>query len=108
MSTQIKKLEPKVKALLEMYPQFRDDDNVLTAYIWEHEQDANSNIRSFFQAYSEGRVTRQDYITRVRRKLQENYPELRGKSYEKRQEHTKKVLDDLGYNTNKSGGGYTP
>jgi hypothetical protein len=108
MSTQIKKLEPKVKALLEMYPQFRDDDNALTAYIWEHEQDSNLNIRSFFQAYAKGTVTRQDYVTRVRRKLQEAHPELRGVNYDKRQAHIPKVREDLGYITNQKSGGFTP
>lgn len=93
-----------------MYPQFRDDDNALTAYIWEHEQDSNLNIniRSFFQAYAKGYVTRQDYVTRVRRKIQSLHPELRGINYDKRQAHIPKVQEDLGYIVNPKSGGFTP
>lgn len=93
---------------MEMYPQFRDNDNALTVFIWEHECDANLNVRQFFERYSKGQVTRQDYVTRARRKIEEKHPELRGSNYDKRQAHIAKVQKDLGYNTSKSGGGYTP
>ena len=44
-----------------------------------------------------GKFTSSETITRVRRKLQEEFPDLRGKNYDKRQAKQSEVKKDLGY-----------
>lgn len=51
----------------------------------------------FMHFYAEGKLTNTDTITRIRRKLQETSPNLRGKKYEKRQARQKDVKKALGY-----------
>ena len=68
------KLYDLIKDLLQKYPQLRDSDKLLVWNIW--------GIEGFL---GEGLITKSNYlegtssesITRCRRKIQENFPELR-------------------------------
>jgi hypothetical protein len=46
---------------------------------------------------AEQRFTSSESITRMRRKVQEEFKELRGAKYAKRQSNQEKVKKDLGY-----------
>ena len=90
-----------VKACLEKYPQYKDDDNQLVSYIWWAHLKKNGintdNISAtkFLLLYSNGDLPQADVITRARRKVQEENPHLRGKLYEERHEQKKKVRKDI-------------
>tara|TARA_R110000764_G_scaffold122094_2_gene209694 strand:+ start:666 stop:977 length:312 start_codon:yes stop_codon:yes gene_type:complete len=102
------KTKEKVKFWLEQYPSLKDDDNRLCANIWAEEIThiegitQGTPIVEFLMLYSKSKLTSAHSIERMRRKLQEEYPELRGKKYNLR----KGILQDqwqkdLGYEVNK-------
>jgi len=83
-------IKPKVLRLLIDKPHLRDDDNRLIANILLNEAggiDAMQKMSAyeFLHHFSAGKFTNFESIRRVRAKLQEQYPELRGKSYKERQ-----------------------
>lgn len=98
MIEQIKHIKKKVTQLLTDTPHLRDDDNKLIATIWneemgrEIEKDGNkgkfksrfTTAFCFFEAFSSGQHTSPESIRRVRQKIQEQIPELRGTSYKNR------------------------
>jgi hypothetical protein len=47
--------------------------------------------------YKDGKLENQASIDRQWQKVQEEYPDLRGEGWLKRQAHSKKVQSDLGY-----------
>ena len=94
------------KILLEK-PHLRDNDNKLIASYWYRELsskniDANDiTALDFLHKYADNELTNAETIRRMRAKLQEDEPSLRGKAYAIRkgkiQEQWKK---DLGYENN--------
>lgn len=76
-----------VKSVLVQSEKARDDDRYIDAVIWNKEAErlGLTSIKEFINAYYRGKITDPNSISRVRRKLQELYPELRGKKYEERQ-----------------------
>lgn len=80
---------------------YRDNDNLLVVKIWWHELEnlgydpKNLSAYDFMCLYRDDKLTVADTITRARRKAQENFPELRGKSYEPRQQETEAVKQEL-------------
>jgi hypothetical protein len=92
-----------VKSALTDYPELRDSDAKLIAILWTVELSesgyALSNLptQKFMQILADGKLTSSETITRVRRRLQEQYPELRGAKYNQRQANQEKVKKDLGY-----------
>tara|TARA_R110002020_G_scaffold177087_6_gene369844 strand:- start:535 stop:846 length:312 start_codon:yes stop_codon:yes gene_type:complete len=97
-----------VKELLTNKPHLRDNDNKLICTYWYRELKAK-NVNpykldgvEFMQMFANNKLTNIKTIERMRRKLQEEYPELRGKLYNIRkgvvQDQWKK---DLGYEVNK-------
>ena len=97
-----------LKKLLEKTPHLRDSDPKLICTYWYEELkdkgiDPNKiNGLEFMQMFANSKLTNIKTIERMRRKLQEESPELRGKLYTDRkgrlQEQWKK---DLGYEVNK-------
>ena len=95
------------KILIEK-PHLRDSDNLLIAAYWWRELrqkniDPNKiNGLEFMQMFAHNKLTNIKTIERMRRKLQEENPDLRGKVYNARkgviQDKWKK---DLGYEINK-------
>ena len=91
------KIKDRVKALLVSIPHLRDSDNRLIATIWKHDlfnQGSPSltiTAYDFLKFYSEGKLTNAETIRRVRQKLQEENPELRGTVNEARQKEGEEV-----------------
>lgn len=89
--------------LLTQYPTFRDSDEQLVAWIWGLEMNTKGYstgtlpTQKFLRILADGQLTSSDSITRVRRKAQEENPELRGAKYNQRQANQEKVKKDLGY-----------
>ena len=101
------KTKEVVKQLLIDKPHLRDSDNKLIATYWfnelkEKQIDPNKiNGLEFMQMFANSKLTNIKTIERMRRKLQEEHPELRGKLYIARkvtiQDQWRK---DLGYENN--------
>ena len=92
--TTLKRLEDKVRVVLSVHPEARDDDRLLALRIWSDfygigswtpisEVLANDNIPSL------------ESIGRVRRKVQELEPELRGtkRAQKRRKDYEQTVRD---------------
>ena len=96
-----------VKALLLQKPHLRDSDLKLIATYWFNELKKKNidpteiNGLEFMKMFADSKLTNIKTIERMRRKLQEECPELRGRAYELRkgkiQDQWKK---DLGYEVN--------
>lgn len=87
-----KTVKDRVKQLLMQYPSCRDNDQRLKWNYWffqlkhEHNSDMNEvSATSFAHLQIKGKLTDGDVITRARRKMQEEHPELRGYKYAERQ-----------------------
>ena len=96
-----KLIEQRVASVLLSHPEARDNDNVLLVEFWKMEMNDNDNYayktHEFFNKLYLGQVTNASTISRIRRKLQMNYPHLRGERYQKRMEQQEEVKKDLGY-----------
>jgi hypothetical protein len=85
--------------LLKQHPHLRDCDERLVANVWHAEIGDPSAISAYamLELYANGKLTNSDYITRVRRKLQEENPELRGRLYKERHKKQDVIKHQLGY-----------
>jgi hypothetical protein len=96
-------IKKTVIELLTQYSDFKDNDQQLVAWFWKLEMEAhgypasNTPTQTFFKLMAFGKLTSSDTITRVRRLVQEETPELRGKKYNERQDRQSSVKKDLGY-----------
>lgn len=98
----------KVKQLLRHRPHLRDDDYKLIANVWHSEiKGTQLDAFGFLQMFSEGKLANPESIRRIRQKLQEEFPELRGEKYKRRHQETEKVKGDL-FNTPELYQGGTP
>ena len=94
-------VKDRVKALLVKHPHLRDSDNKLIATIWKIDLfDKTINPKGmtaydFLRLYSEGRLTNAETIRRVRQKIQEENPDLRGTVNEARQEQGEQVRKNI-------------
>ena len=98
------KTKDKVAYWLNKYSSLKDDDNRLCSNIWAEELTLlgfghiNAPIIEFLRLYADNKLTSAPSIKRARAKLQEEFPEYRGKKYNLRkgifQDKWKK---DLGY-----------
>lgn len=86
----IKDMQVVVKQLLELYPTYRDNDRKLVAHVWMMQVGGERNMSSidlysFMRQWVDNEdISTPDTITRARRKLQQEYPHLRGENYSKR------------------------
>tara|TARA_R110000744_G_scaffold196593_1_gene315884 strand:+ start:12212 stop:12589 length:378 start_codon:yes stop_codon:yes gene_type:complete len=94
----------RIADLLIEKPNLRDDDKRLCTHIWHRElQEKGLNLSSFLSTdflrlYAEGKVTTDATIKRLRARVQDDKPELRGKKYlERITKQQQKVQTDLGY-----------
>ena len=96
-------IKKTVIELLTQYSDFKDNDQQLVAWFWKLEMEAHgypassTQTQTFFKLMAFGKLTSADTITRVRRLVQEETPELRGKKYNERQAKQSQVKKDLGY-----------
>ena len=100
------KTKDVVKQLLIGTPHLRDSDPKLIATYWfnelkEKQIDPNKiNGLEFMQMFANSKLTNIKTIERMRRKLQEECPELRGKLYiERKGTIQDQWCKDLGYET---------
>lgn len=76
---QLQNAKERVKSILKKHKATRDNDTLLVLKFWESESGS-------YDVSSEDALTLTppDTITRMRRRVQAEHPELRGKMYEKR------------------------
>ncbi len=81
------KMTDNVLQILHDYPITRDDVGLLSLIYSEY---------YYFRDYASFIMDNlQPQIDRISRKLQEEYPELRGEKYEQRQKHASKVRKEI-------------
>lgn len=104
MQIQIKSNKDRVEKLLREYPETRDNYNKILANIWYIDLvNAGYDVEKIDGAYfltivaSGGTLTNPESIRRNWQKLQQDNPELRGETWEKRQGKQSKVKEELGY-----------
>jgi len=94
-------VKDRVKALLEKHPHLRDSDNKLIATVWKFDllnlnwDVKNMSANTFLMLYSESKLTNAETIRRVRQKLQEENPDLRGTVNEARQKEGETVRKEI-------------
>lgn len=88
MFQQMKRAKSRVEFLLRNYPPLRDSDSRLIAVYWYNEIAGDVGKMTgiqVLQKISEGKLSKAESIRRVRQKLQEQNPELRGEMWFKSQ-----------------------
>jgi hypothetical protein len=95
----LNKIKPVVEKLLISKEELKNDDLRLIANVWYSEiMDAqNMSAFEFLQLLSKGKLSNPESIRRIRAKLQEENPSLRGSNYNARQAEQKNVREELGY-----------
>jgi hypothetical protein len=93
-------IKNRVKGLLTRFPNLRNSDNKLIATIWKRDLlnlnlDPNMTAISFLYIYSKGQLTNAETIRRVRQKIQEENPDLRGTAYGERQKQGEEVRKEI-------------
>ena len=73
----------KVFSILTDNEACRDDDRLLLQIIWAKETKASS-LEEFFKELTSGAISHFESIRRMRQKIQEKHPALRGSKYEAR------------------------
>ena len=97
----LKKNKQKVMENLKTYENMRDSDLELLSQMWAgeivsygHNPDKISAF-DFLKNLADGKFSSPESIVRVRRKLQEQHPELRGKKWEQRHRAQEVVKEEL-------------
>ena len=93
------KIYERVKKVLTNSPKTRENDTVLMATLW-NEDITTGVVRpdsavGFIQTLSAGALTNWESVTRVRRKIMEEDPSLRGLSYVMRKSKAKTVKKQI-------------
>lgn len=95
---QLKRLTNRIMSMLLDNPTSRDSDHKLVANVWYFEAPEEigkpiSQLSAFelLEAISQKKLSSAESIRRIRQKLQEQYPTLRGKTWIKRRVFSKKV-----------------
>lgn len=108
MGVSVKQVSSIVKDILINEPRTRDDDNLLVLKVWAKKNPDLRNPSFSFVKFSEGMLdgTYPSYesISRARRKLQEEFPNLRGLNYKERHKHQEVIKDELNDPQLKRGG----
>ncbi len=95
----MKNIKEKVAYLLEVKESLRDDDNKLIASFFVNEigraKIDTMSAMDLLELIGFGKLTSTESIRRVRCKLQEDRPELRGKNYKERQEEGNSVRGQI-------------
>jgi hypothetical protein len=104
ISKQIKQLRPLVLELLTKNPKYRDSDKMLCARLWSTQLGGVEKLKTlttyeFLIIFSQPKSKLYNVVSivRVRRKLQEELPELRGTKYKEKHDAQGNVKRALGY-----------
>jgi hypothetical protein len=98
MFEQMKKSKDKVSYLLRNHPKLRDSDYKLIATYWHKEIGEDISSMSAFdllKKIAEGKLTSSESIRRVRQKIQEDNPELRGEVWLNKQLKSEEVRENI-------------
>ena len=97
----IKKIQKKVRAILERHNYTRDNDVYLCYHVWQNEIDTDIDkisMGSFLAKWRKDQVTHPSAIMRARRKVQEEHKHTRGKLWYKRHKESNRVKkEELNY-----------
>ena len=88
----------QIKILLTNHSHLRDDDEKLMATMWfKHMGEKLESMSAFdlLKQLSTSNLPSYESISRCRRKLQEECPELRGEKWGKRHKSQENVIEDL-------------
>ena len=91
----------RVQKLLESKPHLRNNDNKLIANLFYQEVKSkgdnpeSASALSFITDFSEGKIINPQSVIRLRCKLQEEFPHLRGHVWEARHKEEPKVIRDI-------------
>lgn len=94
-------VKDRVKYLLAAWPHLRNNDNKLIANIWNQDllkmghNNATLSASNFLALYATGQLSNAETIRRVRQKIQEENPELRGTAYSERQKQGEEVRKEI-------------
>ena len=93
----MKNMLDKVVNLLTDHPSLRDSDERLIANIWyNHTKNVETiDALTFLSRFAEGKLPSYESISRCRRKIQEEKPDLRGKKWAKRHSKQQLVKDEI-------------
>lgn len=93
------KIKPTVVNILQNNPATKDDDILLLFVFWEREVGGSFYSYEQFKSFlMQGKLAIPDTITRTRRKLQADHPELRGELYELRKKAEGLVTSQMALN----------
>ena len=103
-------VKKKVAEILTLKPETRDSDFYLMYWVWKQEFDLldlsdvklefdKINIVNLLSLLKDRQLSHPSGIMRARRKLQEEYPKLRGDIWKERHAEQVNVQQQLGYNT---------
>lgn len=98
MINKIDNITKTVKWLLQRFPETRDNDRLLIVKVWAEQNPQLRDGISFKQwavDYISDNYADAESIRRSRQKIQEQHPELRGKSYAERQRLESKVRQGI-------------
>jgi len=99
------KTKELIQNLLNRYPTLKDSDSRLMANFWDEElKRKNKDVKhmsaaEFLELFAQSKLTNPESIRRMRAKLQEEKPSLRGRVYSMRKSKIQdKWRTKLGYN----------
>jgi len=100
---QMKQVKDRVRLLLEKHPHLRDDDYKLYATFIAYEIGGKDKLKqmsgyALLTDIADGKYVHFESVRRIRQKIQEQEPNLRGENYNKRRrggEETSKRIGDL-------------
>jgi hypothetical protein len=91
----------RIKHILETFEKARDCDATLVYYycrvFWK--DPSSATLREFLEGVRDGKLPTWETCTRLRRKVQEENPALRGSEYVQRMAMQTEVKKDMGYAT---------
>ena len=93
----MKNMLDKVVNLLTEHPSLRDSDERLIANIWyNHTKNVDEiDAITLLSRFAEGKLPSYQSISRCRRKIQEEKPELRGRKWAKRHSKQKMIKNEI-------------
>ena len=104
----INTVKKKAAEIMTLKPETRDSDFYLMYWVWQDEFEAleitdielnfdKVNILNLLSLLKDRQLSHPSGIMRARRKLQEEFPKLRGKVWEARHSEESNVKEELGY-----------
>ncbi len=91
---EIQAVAHKVYSVLSEIPETRDDDKKLLISIWKRET-KTEDLQDFFKEILSGTVSHFESIRRMRQKIQEKHPSLRGEKWDVRHKMEGYVCEQL-------------